>query len=219
MSESPLRDSNETLALLDRARNSDRQAVDALFAVHRDRLRRMVDLRIAAPLRRRLDASDVVQEAFLEAVERLPAYLADNSMPFFLWLRFLTRQKLAALHRYHLGAKARDPRREVALQEGPLTEATTDALAAQLLGQLSSPSQAAAKAEMRLRLEEALNRLDPQEREILALRHFEQLSNAESACELGIAPPAASKRYIRAVARLKGILAGIKIHFGAGDST
>lgn len=219
MSESPLRDSVETLDLLERARSADRQAVEDLFTLHRPRLRRMVEIRIAQPLRRRLDASDVVQEAFLEAAQRLPAYLADNSMPFFLWLRFLTRQKLAALHRHHLGTKARDPRLEVALQEGTLPEPTTDALAAHLLGQLTSPSQAAAKAEMRLRLEDALNRLDPQEREILALRHFEQLSNAEAGCELGIAAPAASKRYIRALTRLKGILAGMKISFGSGDTS
>lgn len=219
MNEKPLRDPVETLDLLERARSADRQAVEDLFTLHRERLRRMVELRMARPLRKRLDASDVVQEAFLEAAQRLPAYLADNSMPFFLWLRFLTRQKLAALHRHHLGTRARDPRLEVVLLEGTLPEATTDALAAQLLGQLSSPSHAAAKAEMRLRLADALNRLDPQEVEILALRHFEQLSNAEVGCELGIAPPAASKRYIRALTRLQGILAGMKIPFGAGNTS
>src|SRR5262245_4631571 len=186
MSESFLRDSDETFELLHRARDGDRQGLDDLFARHRDRLRRMVELRLARGLRGRVDASDVIQEAFLDASRRLESYLQDRPMPFFLWLRFLTRQSLAALHRHHLGTKARDPRREVSLCPGPLPGATSEALAAQLLGQGSSPSEAVARSEMKLRLEEALNRLDPDEREVLALRHFEQLSNAEAARELGI---------------------------------
>jgi len=214
MSESFLQDSNETVELLRRARSGDRQGLDQLFSRHRERLRRMVDLRLARDLRDRVDASDVIQEAFLDAARRLDSYLEDRSMPFFLWLRFLTRQSLAALHRHHLGTKARDPRREVSLCPGPLPGATSEALAAQLLGQGSSPSEAVARSEMQLRLEEALNRLDPDEREVLALRHFEQLSNAEAARELEIGEAAASKRYIRALARMKGILAGLKIGIG-----
>jgi RNA polymerase sigma-70 factor (ECF subfamily) len=217
MNESILPDSDETIELLNRARNGDRQGLDDLFSRHRERLRRMVDLRLARDLRDRVDASDVIQEAFLDAAKRLDSYLQERSMPFFLWLRFLTRQSLAALHRHHLGTKARDPRREVSLCLGPLPGATSEALAAQLLGQGSSPSEAVARSEMQLRLQEALNRLDPDEREVLALRHFEQLSNAEAARELGIAEPAASKRYIRALARMKGILAGLRINFGSRD--
>src|SRR5690606_33713588 len=190
------------------------EGLDRLFSRHRERLRRMVQLRLARQLRGRIDASDVIQEAFLEASVRLSDYLETPSMPFFLWLRFITRQKLAALHRHHLGVKARDPRREIAIYDGALPEATSEALAAQLLGRSSTPSEAAVRREMQVRLQEALNCLDPLEREILALRHFERLSNAETARELAISESAASKRYIRSLARLKGIL----IHLGIESS-
>lgn len=204
-------DSSETVELLRRAERGDREGLDRLFSRHRERLRRMVTLRMAQSLKGRIDASDVIQDAFVEASRRLPEYLRDRSMPFFLWLRLLTSQNLIALHRFHLGTKARDPRREVSLYQGSMPEATTEALAAQLLGRLSSPSQAAVKAEMRLRLQDGLNSLDASEREILALRHFEQLSNTEAARELGIKEAAASKRYIRALTRLRGILATMNI--------
>lgn len=206
MAESPLRDSDETAELLRRAEAGDREVLDNLFTRHRERLRRMVELRMARNLRGRIDASDVVQEAFTEAAQRLPDYLGKRSMSFFLWLRFLTRERLFTLHRHHVGTKARDPRREISLQHGSLPEASTEALAAQLLGHLSTPSERVVRAEMALRLQEALNRLDPHEREILALRHFEQLSNGEAARELELTEAAASKRYIRALTRLRGIL-------------
>ena len=204
-------DSSETVELLRRAEEGDREGLDRLLSRNRERLRRMVMLRMAQGLKGRIDASDVIQEAFMEASRRLPEYLRDRSMPFFLWLRLLTSQNLIALHRFHLGTKARDPRREVSLVHGSMPEATTEALAAQLLGQLSSPSQAAVKAEMRLKLQDGLNALEAREREILALRHFEQLSNAEAARELGIKESAASKRYIRALVKLRGVLASMNM--------
>jgi len=214
MTQSLPADSSETVELLRRAHEGDSEVLERLFARHRERLRRMVDLRLARQLRGRVDASDVIQEAFLEASQRLADYLKDPGMPFFLWLRFLTRQCLLGLHRHHLGVKARDPRREVALYDGALPEATSESLAARLLGQITSPSQAALRAEMQLRLQEALNSLDPLEREVLALRHFEQLTNTETARELAIGESAASKRYIRALTRLKGVL----LHLGFDTS-
>ena len=136
-------------------------------------------------------------------------------MPFFLWLRFITAQKLVALHRHHLGTKARDPRREVSLHHGAWPEATSGALAAQLFGHFTTPTQAAARAELRIRFQEALNSMDVADREILALRHFEQLSNAEAARELGIQQAAASKRYTRALRRLKEIVTALQMDSGS----
>jgi RNA polymerase sigma-70 factor (ECF subfamily) len=147
-----------------------------------------------------------LQEAFLEASRKLGDYLKDRPLPFFLWLRHLTGQKLIEVHRRHLGAEMRDAGREVSLHRGPLPAANSMSLAAQLLGRLTSPSQAAVKAEMRIKLQHALNNLDPNDREILALRHFEQLSNVEAAQVLDIETSAASKRYLRALARLQKIL-------------
>src|SRR5262249_3019249 len=127
-------------------------------------------------------------------------------MPFFLWLRFLAGQKLMTLHRRHLGAKMRDPNREVSLYRGSLPEASSAALAAQLLGHDTRPSEAAARAEVKIPLQEALNIMDALDREVLALRHFEQLTRAEIAEVLDISEAAASKRYIRALKKLKEIL-------------
>ncbi len=166
----------------------------------------MVALRLDRRLQGRVDASDVIQEAHLEAAARLAEYTREPAMPFFLWLRFLVGQQLLTVHRRHLGAQARDAGREISLFRGGLPEATSAALAAQLLGHDTRPSEALARAERKLRLEEALNRMDPLDREVLTLRHFEQLSNAEAAEVLSLQESAASKRYIRALRRIKEIL-------------
>jgi RNA polymerase sigma-70 factor (ECF subfamily) len=130
-------------------------------------------------------------------------------MPFFLWLRGIAGNKLLELHRRHLGTQMRDAAREVSLNRGGLADSTSAALAARLLGDATGPSEAAVRAEARARLQEALNRMDALDREVLALRHFEQLSNAEAAQVLGIQERAAGKRYLRALKRLKEILAGM----------
>jgi RNA polymerase sigma-70 factor, ECF subfamily len=176
---------------------------------HRQRLRRMVALRLDRRLQGRVDASDVIQEAFLEASQRLPEYVREPRMPFFLWLRFLTGQKMLEAQRRHLGTQMRDAGREISLYRGALPETSSAALAAHLLGHDTRPSEAAVRAEMKVRLEEALNRMDPLDREVLALRHFEQLNTAETAQVLNIKEGAAGKRYIRALKRLKEILQGM----------
>lgn len=178
----------------------------AVFARHRARLRRMVQLRIDRRLQGRVDPSDVLQDAYIEVSRSLPEYLNDPQIPFYLWLRFITGRKLQAIHRYHLGVKARDAGREVSLHQGGLPQANSASLAEQLLGRYSSPSQTLAKAELRLRVQEALNGMDAIDREILALRIFEELSNAESARVLGIGEAAASHRFMRALRRLKKLL-------------
>ena len=124
-------------------------------------------------------------------------------------LRLVTGQRLAALHRRHLGAQMRSAGQEVALHRGPIPQATSASLAEMLLGRLTSPTQAARRAEVRLLLQEALNGMDPLDREVLTLRHFEELSNAEVAQVLGLSKTAASNRYIRAPERLREALAGI----------
>jgi RNA polymerase sigma-70 factor (ECF subfamily) len=196
-------DSSDTAGLLRRLRDGDSQAVAELFTRYRERLRRMVRLRLDRRLQGRIDPSDVLQEAFLDAAKRAAEYAAQPSMPPYLWLRFLTGQRLTALHRQHLGTKMRDAGQEVSLYRGALPQASSVSLAAQLLGRLTSPTQAAMRAEMQIRLQEALNGMDPLDREVLTLRHFEELSNNETAQVLGIQKAAASNRYIRALKRLK----------------
>jgi RNA polymerase sigma-70 factor (ECF subfamily) len=196
-------------SLLERAGAGDADALGSLLERYRPRLTRVISFRMDRRLRGRVDAADVVQEAYLTATTRFADYLNEKNekrMPFFLWLRFITVQKLLELHRHHLGTKARDASREVFLFNGPLPCATSAVLAAQLLGKQSTPSQAVARDEMKVQLEAALNTMDDVDREVVALRHFEQLTNVEAARVLGINESAASNRYIRAIKRLKNIL-------------
>jgi len=202
-------ESGELDELLRGAATGDEQALAGLFERYRSRLKKMVRLRLNRRLQGRVDDSDILQDACLEAARRLPDYLADPQAPFFLGLRRITGDKLLEVHRTHLGTQMRDADREVSLHRGALPAANSMSLAAQLLGRLTSPSQGAIKAEMRIQLQDALNNLDPIDREILALRHFEQLTNAEAAQELELEPSAASKRYLRALARLQKVLRDI----------
>ena len=196
------------MELIRRAGQGDTTGLESLLEQYRARLRRMIKLRLDRRLQGRVDPSDVIQEAYLEVSRNLAEYLRDPSLPFFLWLRLVTGQKLALVHRQHLGVQARDAGREVSLYRGALPEATSAALAAQLIGKQTSPSHAAARVELKVRLQEALNSMDELDREVLALRHFEQLTNAETARALGISETAACNRYVRALERLKKILTG-----------
>jgi RNA polymerase sigma-70 factor (ECF subfamily) len=192
-----------------RAREGDSQAQGDLFARFRERLRRMIHLRLDRRLTGRVDSSDVLQDVFLEVRNRLEQGGADPNLPFFLWLRLVTGQKLTDLHRHHLGARMRDAGLEVSLHRGAMPTASSASLAAQLLGTITSATQAAIRAEHRLIVQDALNGLDPIDREILVLRHFEHLSNDEAALALGLKRSAASQRYIRALKRLKEVLSTI----------
>jgi RNA polymerase sigma-70 factor, ECF subfamily len=199
-------DASETDDLLRRAGAGEEQARAELFEHYRGRLRQMVRLRLDRRLSGRLDPSDVLQEAYFDFARRFPEYAANPAVPFYLWLRSLTGQKLIDLHRRHLGAKMRDAGQEVSLYRGALPQASSESLANHLLGRLTSPSRAAVRAETQIRVQEALNLMDPLDREILTLRHFETLSNDEAAQVLGISKKAASKRFIRALERLQEII-------------
>jgi RNA polymerase sigma-70 factor (ECF subfamily) len=188
------------------AADGDSASWGTLLTRHEGRLRRMVAFRLDPRLQGRIDPEDVVQDVNLAASEHLADYLGRRAMPFFLWLRGIAGNKLLELHRRHLGTPMRDARREVALYRGALPGATSAALAAQLLGHQTRPSEAAVRAEAKIRLQEALNGMDPLDREVLALRHFEQLTNAEAARVLQIKEAAAGKRYLRALERLREIL-------------
>jgi RNA polymerase sigma-70 factor (ECF subfamily) len=183
----------------------------------RESLKRAVALRIDARLAGRVDASDVVQDAMLEATARYAEYRANPSMPLHLWLRLITIQRLALVHRQHLSVRARDVRREIPLRTSAIadsSQATPAALTSWLIGRLSSPSHAATREELRLQIEQCLAQLDPLDREVLALRHFEQLSHADAARVLSISEAAASKRYVRALRRLRKTMAALGLDEG-----
>ena len=201
---------NDDQELLRRALEGDEPALAALFDGSRDRLRKMIRLRLDRRLSGRVDTSDVLQDAYLDVRRRLAEYARDPSaMPFHLWLRLVAGQRLTDVHRHHLGSQMRDAGCEVSLHRGPFPQADSMSLAAQLLGKLTSASKAAIRAEHKLIVQEALNSMDPIDREVLALRHFEHLSNDEAAQVLGLSKSTASNRYVRALKRLKEILSSI----------
>ena len=202
-------DDDDVDSRIARAAGGDAVAMGALFDQFRDRLRTLVRLRMDRRLQGRVDPSDVLQEAYLEASQRIADFHHKRPMPFFLWLRFLTAQRLLNAHRHHLGAKMRAAGGEVSIYRAAMPEATSVSLAAQLLGRLTSPDQAAMRAELQLQLQRALNGMDPIDREVLTLRHFEELNNNEVAAVLGIGKTAASNRYVRALKRLRAALEAI----------
>jgi len=202
--------------LVQRLRSGDDQALGELFSLHRDRLWRMVHFRLDRRVCGRVDADDVLQEAYLDAAKRVKHFLDNCSMSFFVWLRQIVVQTMIDVHRQHLDAQMRDANREVSIHRGGYPQATSISLAAHLLGHLTSPSRAAMRAEMAAQLEQALETMEPLDREVLALRHFEELTNSEVAEILEIQQKAASIRYVRAIAKLKRILEQIPGFFDEG---
>jgi RNA polymerase sigma-70 factor (ECF subfamily) len=198
-------------ALLERACEGDSKSLGKLMMSHRERLFNIIRFRLDRRLQGRLEAADVIQETFVEATARFPEFVRDRKMTFFLWLRFLTLQKLSETHRSHLGVQARDVNKEVSIDVRWSAQATSAVLAAQLLGRHTSPSRAAMRNEMQHRLEELLREMNPVDREVLALRHFEQLTNAEAAQVLNTSESAASNRYVRALRRLRSTLDNLQL--------
>jgi RNA polymerase sigma-70 factor (ECF subfamily) len=196
----------QTAALLDRLRAADDQALGELFMLYRDRLWRMLHVRLDCRVASRIAPDDVLQETFLDVSRRIGEYLADASVPFYVWLRFLALQRLHQVQRAHLGAQKRAAGRDVALPDEGGALASAESMAGQLVSHMTSPSQAAVRHELQERLRAALEEMDPLDREVLALRHFEELSNQEAAEVLGISKDAASKRHVRALLRLREIL-------------
>ncbi len=192
-----------------RLREGDTQALAELFSLERERLWRLVHFRMAEALRGRLEPDDVLQEAFLAASQRLGHYAGSPATSPFIWLRMILNQTLVDLHRQHLVAQRRDAGREVSLDATPFAQATSASVAIQLVGLFTSPSGAAQRADVLSLVQSAIEQMDPIDREVLALRHFEELSNSEVAEALGIEQKAASIRYIRALRRLKEILAQV----------
>ncbi len=182
------------------------------FTEHRQRLKQMLHFRLDPRLRTRADLSDILQESYIDAYRRRDHYAAKPEMSFYVWLRQITMQRLINVHRQHLLAGKRDVRNEVRQGEG-YNAATSAAIAKQFVDQMVTASQVAIRQEMVEQLEETLENLDEMDREVLTLRHFEELRNSEVAEVLGISDAAASNRYVRALARLRKDLEKIKDFF------
>ena len=192
--------------LVVRVIGGDREALAELFEAFRPRLRRVVQFRLHPRLQGRIDPDDVLQDAWIRAEQRISSFISDASRSCFVWFRMITTQALVDLHRRHLGADKRDPRRECSIDGRWSAESTVNSLSFALAGRLRSPSSAAAQAESAAILDRALEGLSELDREVLVLRHFEELTNGETALVLGITDQASSMRYVRALDRLRIVL-------------
>jgi RNA polymerase sigma-70 factor (ECF subfamily) len=200
-------DTSNTQELLTQAKAGDADAVEQLLTKHREAVRRMIDLRLDPAIVQRLDASDVVQEVLIEANRRLQDYLKAPAMPFHLWLRHIAKDHLIDAHRRHHLAQKRGVNREQPIHRPAWADRSSLDLAAQLLDQDLTPASAAIQEELQRRLREAIEQLDDDDREVILMRHYEMLANQEVAESLGLTEAAASMRYLRAVRKLRDLLA------------
>jgi RNA polymerase sigma-70 factor (ECF subfamily) len=205
--------SPQTQELLDRAKQGEAGAVERLLEVHREPLRRMIGLRLDPALAGRVDASDIVQDVMLEVSQRLADYLRNPVMPFHLWMRHIARDHMIDAHRRHRQAQRRSLDREQPIVPAGLADQSSLELAGQFLDRELTPATAAVRRELQRRMEHAVAGLDEDDREIILMRHYEQLSNQEVATALGLSEAAASMRHLRAVRRLRAAL------LGEGDAT
>ncbi len=187
-------------------RNGEESALARAFSVNHDRLWRMIQFRLDRRLAGRVDADDCLQEAYLDALKRMRHFEGDSDESLFVWIRLILNQTLIGIHRKHLSTKRRDAGREQRAAGRRSYDATTASISMQLIGRLSSPSAQAARHELIECVEQAIDQMNPLDREVLALRHFEELSNSEVAKVLDIGVKAASIRYVRALRRLQAIM-------------
>lgn len=195
-----------TEELVRQALGGDEKALAILFENYRDRLHRMVELRLDRRLRGRVDAADVLQEAYIDLAKKLEEFSKRDSMSFFLWLRLVTGERLLNIHRKHLKTEKRDVRQEISLDQNAVPSLQSATIAAKLAGEFASVCQAFIRVELQEKLVIALGKMEPIDREVLVLRHFEEMSNKEVAETLGVNKTTASNRYVRAMKRLRDVL-------------
>jgi RNA polymerase sigma-70 factor (ECF subfamily) len=199
-------ESTRAAELVNQVIQGDRDALAELFSLYRPRLWRLVAFRLHPQLQGRIDADDVLQDAWLRSVDRINSFLKDAAISPFLWFRTIVSQTLVDLHRFHMGAQKRSAAREFSINRGWSSESTSSSMSFHLQQPAKSPSSTLGRAEQARQLEAALQGMNENDREVLALRHFEELSNSETARVLNMTEQAASARYIRALARLKQVL-------------
>lgn len=199
-------ESDKTLELLNSVKDGSADAVNRLMDRHRPAVRRLIQMRLDKALARRVDASDVAQDVMFEASRRMDDYIRNPSMPFHLWLRQLARDRIIDMHRRHRGAQ----RRSIDREQHVTSLGGDDRSAVDLAGLLKdaelTPAAATLRREMEDRFLLALNELSDDDRELIVMRHFEHLGNSEVADALGLSPPAAGMRYLRAIRRLREVL-------------
>lgn len=209
MSNSIWPDGDVTAELLVNVRGGESLAVEQLMDRHRNSLRRMIQLRLDQRLMQRMDVSDVIQDVLMEANRRLTDYLANPVIPFHLWIRQIAKDRIIDAHRRHrVSAKRSIDREQPQTGKGPPDQSTME-LANQFRDQALTPAAAATQRELAEQIESAVQLLRENDREIILMRHYEQLNNQEIAQSLGLTEPAASMRYLRALKRLREVIEGL----------
>ena len=206
MSETVWPNDDRTQELIDQARQGEQSAVEELLDRHRKGLRRMIQLRLDNRVVRRVDVSDVLQDVMIEASRRLQGYLENPPMAFHLWIRQIARDRIIDAHRRHAVSAKRSVEREMSLTAPANVDHSSIELAGQLWDKELTPAAAATQREIARQLEAAVYELRDQDREIILMRHYEQLSNLEISQTLGLTEPATSMRYLRALRRLRELL-------------
>lgn len=202
-------ESKKELHLIQQLHAGSTAALAALIELHQPRLERIIRFRLDYRLAGRISEADVIQDAYLNANKRIQHFIGQQDYPFFVWLRLIVNQTMVDLQRQHLKAEKRDVRKEISLERPGISAHTSLALAAQLVAKVTSASKAFSRVERMATVEQALNHMEEIDREVIALRHFEELSNTEVANVLGIDEQASSKRYVRAMKRMKEVLKNI----------
>ncbi|WP_372898316.1 sigma-70 family RNA polymerase sigma factor [Stieleria sp.] len=192
--------------VIELARGGDEAALATLFQMYRKKLKSMVEFRMDVNLRGRVDPSDVIQESYLELAKRLGEFRAKEDMSPFVWMRLVTMERMLNLHRRHVATQKRDARREFSIDHELGLDVTSITLAAGLLGKLSSASGRVVRDEQKAKLHQLLDQMSQDDQEIIALRMFEGVSNGEAAEILGQSPKATSKRFVRAISRLRSAM-------------
>lgn len=199
-------DGTQTAVLIEKAKEGNPDAVESLLDRHRDALRRMIQLRLDQKIQRRVDVSDVVQEVLIEANRRLKDYLDNPVMAFHLWVRQIAKDRIIDAHRRHRVSAKRSIDREQALVVPGDNDHSTMELAGKLCDPSLTPAAAATQREIARQVELAIGMLPDVDREIILMRHYEQLSNQDIAAVLQLSEPAASMRYLRALRRLRELI-------------
>ena len=200
-------DESETEDLLNPAAAGNEIALRRLLDRHRERLRRMIAVRLDRRLAARLDPSDVVQEALADAGRKLPAYARERPLPFYPWLRRLAVERLALAHRRHIKVTGRTVCLECAGSPDP-SDGSNIFLIDRMVASGTSPTGNYRREELRQRVRRALETLGESDREVLVLRYLEDLPFAEVAVVLGITENAAKVRHFRALERMRKLMDG-----------
>ena len=189
--------------LVKRLKDQDHTALAELFEINRDRLSRMVSIRMDRRLKGRIDATDVLQEAYMILSQKIGNFADYPDMSPYVWMRLTVNDRLIALHRKHIQAGKRDARKEISMSQKANPDESSAEIVDTLADTVSSVGGKVARAEVTKMIKATLECMEDKDREIILMRIFEGMSNAEAAQALNLTANGASSRFSRAMDRLQ----------------